>query len=92
MKYYIKITFRNLIRNPVSGFVIIVGFAFSLAVALILASYVFNEAGYDKSFPEINRIYRLCTEKGITTFRGDTVHELEDRSPEIDRICRYDNG
>ena len=92
MKYYIKITFRNLIRNPVSGFVIIVGFAFSLAVALILASYVFNEAGYDKSFPEISRIYRLCTEKGITTFRGDKVHELEDRYPEIDRICRYDNG
>ncbi len=92
MKYYIKITFRNLIRNPVSGFVIIVGFAFSLAVALILASYIFNEAGYDKSFPEINRIYRLCTEKGITTFRGDKVHELEDRYPEIDRICRYDNG
>ncbi len=52
MKNYLKIPIRNLIRNPVSGFVIIAGFAFSLAVALLLASYVFNEAVYDKSFPE----------------------------------------
>ena len=89
---YFKITIRNLIRNPVSGFVIIAGFAFSLAVALLLASYVFNEAVYDKSFPEINRIYRLCSETGITTFRGDKIQELKDRYPEIEMICRYDNG
>ncbi len=91
MKNYLKITIRNLIRNPVSGFVIIAGFAFSLAVALLLASYIFNESDYDKSFPEINRIYRLCAEKGITTFRGDKIQELKDRYPEIEMICRYDN-
>ncbi len=87
----IKIIIRNLIRNPVYGFVIITGFAFSLAIALLLASYVFNESGYDKSFPEINRIYRLCVEKGITTFRGDKIAELKDKYPEIELICRYDN-
>jgi putative ABC transport system permease protein len=92
MRNNLKIIIRNLIRNPVFGFVIIAGFAFSLAIALLLASYVFNETGYDKSFPEINRIYRLCTEKGITTFRGDKVRELKDRYSEIERICRYDNG
>ncbi|MDX9726956.1 MAG: FtsX-like permease family protein [Bacteroidales bacterium] len=92
MRYYLKITLRNLLRNPVSGFVIIFGFAFSLSVTLLLASYIFNEAGYDKSFPNINRIYRLCTEMGITTFRGDKVHELITRYPEIEMICRYDNG
>ncbi len=92
MKYYLQITIRNLIRNPVSGFVIIAGFSFSLAIALLLASYVFNETEYDKSFPEINRIYRLCVEKGITTFRGDKLQELKVRYPEIEMICRYDNG
>src|SRR4030066_835689 len=92
MKKGIKIIIRNLIRNPVYGFVIIAGFAFSLAVALLLASYVFNEAVHDKSFPEINRIYRLCSETGITTFRGDKIQELKDRYPEIEMICRYDNG
>ena len=92
MRINLKIIIRNLIRNPVCGFVIIAGFAFSQALALILASYVFNESDYDKSFPEINRIYRLCVEKGITTFRADMAGELKERYPEIEGICRYDNG
>lgn len=91
MNYHLKITARNLKRNPVFGFVIISGFTFSLAVSLLLASYVFNESDYDKSFPGINNIYRLCVEKGITTFRGDKIQELKDKYPEIERICRYDN-
>jgi len=92
MRNNLKIIIRNLIRNPVCGFIIIAGFAFSQALALILASYVFNESDYDKSFPEINRIYRLCVEKGITTFRADMAGELKERYPEIEGICRYDNG
>ena len=92
VKNYFKIITRNLIRNPVFGFIIIAGFAFSLAITLLLASFIFNESDYDKSFPEINRIYRLCAEKGITTFRGDRAGEFKNRYPEIERICRYDNG
>ena len=76
-----KIIIRNLIRNPVFGFVIIAGFAFSLSVALLLASYIFNEISYDKSFPEINRIYRLCADKGITTFRGDKTDDIRTSIP-----------
>ena len=92
MNYVLKNTIRHLIRNPVSGVIIIGGFALSLSVALLFASYLFNESGYDKFFPAIDRIYRLCAEKGITTFRGDMIREVKDRYPEIERICRYDNG
>lgn len=91
MRYHLKITIRNLKKNPVFGFVIIAGFTFSLSITLLLASYILNESDYDKSFPEINNIYRLCAEKGITTFRGDKINELKDKYPEIERICRYDN-
>jgi len=91
MRNSLKIIIRNLIRNPVFGFVTIAGFAFSLAISLLLASYVFNETSYDRSFPGIYRIYRLCVEKGITTFRGDKIRELKDKYPEIEKICRYDN-
>ena len=87
----LKIIIRNLIRNPVFGVVIISGFTVSLAIALLLASYLFNETHYDKSFPLVKRIYRLCAEKGITTFRGDKAIEFKERYPEIERICRYDN-
>ena len=92
MKKQLKIIFRNLRRNPVSGFVTIAGFAFSLAIALLLASYIFNESGYDKSFPNINRIYRLCIENGITSFRGDLIAEMKKDYPDIESMCRYDNG
>lgn len=91
MKNYLKIIIRNLIRNPVFGFVIIVGFAFSLAVALLLASYIFNEISYDKSFPNIERIYRLCVDGGITSFRADRVDDIRKNYPEIEKLCRYDN-
>jgi len=92
MRNNLKIIIRNLIRNPVFGFVTIAGFAFSMAVALLLASYIFYESDFDKGFPEVNRIYRLCVEKGITTFRGDKVENIRARYPEIESICRYDNG
>ncbi|MGB8491085.1 MAG: FtsX-like permease family protein, partial [Bacteroidales bacterium] len=92
MGNYLKIIIRILKRNPVFAFVIIGGFSFSLAIVLLLSSYIFSELDFDKSFPEIGRIYRLCTEKGITTFRGDLVKDLKDRYPEIERICRYENG
>jgi putative ABC transport system permease protein len=92
MKYNLKIIIRNLIRNPVFGFVTIAGFALSLAVALLLASYIFNEISYDKSFPRIERIYRLGVDKGITTFRGDKIEDIRAKYPEIECICRYDNG
>jgi len=91
MRNNLRIIIRNLIRNPVFGFVTIAGFAFSLAISLLLASYIFNETSYDRSFLGINRIYRLCVEKGITTFRGDKIRELKDKYPEIEKICRYDN-
>jgi putative ABC transport system permease protein len=92
MSNYLKIIIRNLIRNPVFAFVTIAGFAFSLAIALLLASYVFNETRYDKSFPGLNKIYRLCVESGITTFRGDEADEFKDKFPEIENLCRYENG
>ncbi len=91
MKSLFKIITRILIRNPVAGFVIIAGFSLSMALGLLMASYILNEYEYDRSYPEINRIYRLCTNEGITTFRGDLTSELKRKYPEIDEICRYDN-
>jgi putative ABC transport system permease protein len=92
MKNHFKIIIRNLLRNPTFGFVTIAGFAFSFAISLLLASYIFNEFSYDKNLPNLDRIYRLCTEKTITTFKGDLTEELKTRYPEIEKLCRYENG
>ena len=85
-----KIIIRNLYKNPTFGFVTIIGFAFSFAIALLLASYIFNEFSYDKDLPNVNQVYRLCTEKGITTFKGGLNVELKKRYPEIKKLCQYD--
>ena len=92
MKNYFRIILRNLVKNPTFGFVTIVGFAFSFAIALLLASYIFNEFSYDKSYPKIDRIYRLCTKNQVTTFKGELTEELKNRYPEIEHLCRYDFG
>ena len=92
MRTYLKIVIRNLLNNPTFGFVTIAGFAFSIAIALLLSAYIFNEFTYDKSFANREQIYRLCTEKGITTFKGELTDELKNKYPEIENICRYENG
>ncbi len=92
MKQQIKIVIRNLVKNPTFGFVTIVGFAFSFAIALLLASFIFYEFSYDKNLPNVGQIYRLCTDKGVTTLKGDVKDEVKLRNPEIEKICRFDNG
>lgn len=90
MKNYIKVIFRNLWKNPIFGIVTIVGFAFSFAIALLLASYIFNEFSTDKNLPNVDQIYRLSTENKVTTFNGNLTDELKERYPEIEKLCRYD--
>ena len=92
MKNHLKIVIRNLVKNPTFGFVTIVGFAFSFAIALLLASYIFNEFSYDKALPNVSHIYRLCNEKGVTTFNGNLADELKERYPEIEKLCLYDKS
>lgn len=87
-----KIIIRNLLNNPTFGLITIGGFAFSLAIALLLSSYLFNEMTYDKSMPDADRVYRLCTDRGIATFRGDLAQEIKDSYPEIEKVCRYDKS
>ena len=89
---HLKIVIRNLIKNPTFGFVTIVGFAFSSAITLLLASYIFNEFSYDKDLPNVSQIYRLCAENGVTTFNSNKSNELKERYPEIEKLCCYDNN
>ncbi len=92
MKNYITIVIRNLRRNPVFGVIVIGGFSLSLAISLLLASFLFNEYSVDKGFSNLVNIYRLVTEKEITTVKGELAVDLKNNYPGIERICRYDNG
>jgi len=61
-KNYIKIAFRNLLRNKSYAALNITGLAVGLSCCLIIGIYIQNELSYDKFHENYDRLYRI-TEK-----------------------------
>src|ERR1700749_2578586 len=59
IRNYIKIAWRNLIRNKVSSIINISGLAIGLACVFLIGMYVKDELSYDKFFKDSGRIYRV---------------------------------
>src|ERR1700754_1500792 len=59
IKNYLKIAWRNMLRNKVYSALNIVGLAAGMAVALIIALWVFNQYSYDKFLPNYNQLYQV---------------------------------
>lgn len=53
--------YRTLSRNKVFSLISIGGFSLSLAVVVLLLSFIRSEKQYDKSIPEVEQIYRIIT-------------------------------
>jgi len=58
---YIKIAFRNLVRNRRHTVLNIVGLAISIAVCLIIYLVIRHETSYNKYLPHYNTLYHLTT-------------------------------
>ncbi|WP_271768587.1 ABC transporter permease [Aquimarina algiphila] len=61
-KNYIKIAWRNLLKNKFFSLINIFGLAVGLATCFLLMLYVFSETSYDKHHKDINQIYRVALE------------------------------
>ena len=59
IRNYIKIAWRNLVRNKVSSIINISGLAIGLACVLLIGMYVKDEFSYDRFFKDASRIYRV---------------------------------
>jgi len=59
IKNYIKIAWRNLVRNKVSSIINIAGLAIGLACVLLIGMYVKDELSYDRCFKDYQRIFRV---------------------------------
>src|SRR6201996_9614410 len=59
IKNYIKIAWRNLVRNKVSSIINIAGLAIGLACVFLIGMYVKDELSYDRFFKDADRIYRV---------------------------------
>lgn len=59
LKNYLKIAFRNLLRNKTYSFINIFGLAIGLTCTILIGLYVIHELSFDKFHENADRIYRV---------------------------------
>ncbi|WP_028298027.1 ABC transporter permease [Olivibacter sitiensis] len=65
IRNYIKIAWRNLVKNKTFSIVNIAGLAIGLACFILIALYVVDELSYDKYNEKADRIYRVNSDLRI---------------------------
>jgi putative ABC transport system permease protein len=71
IKNYFKIAFRSLWKNRGYSAINILGLAIGLATCLLITLYISDELGYDRSFKNADRIYRINSD---LRFGGANLH------------------
>ena len=72
---YLKIAFRNLLRNKVYSFINIGGLAVGMAVAMLIGLWIYDELSFNKyhqNYDKIGRAMQMQTENG-TVFTGQSM-------------------
>ncbi len=95
VKNYIKILFRNFLKNKSTSFINTIGLAIGLASCLMIGLYVTDELSYDGHHEKKNRIYQIYTEApdANEVFRWNTVPNsvapyAQKEIPEIEKAGR----
>jgi len=71
LRNYLKIAWRNLVKNKAYSVINITGLAIGLACFLLIALYVMDELNYDRFYPNADRIYRINSD---IKFGGANLH------------------
>ena len=92
---YIKIAWRNLIRNRNYSVINILGLAVGLACFMLIMVYVQDELGYDKFHDKGDQVYRMALERiypGRTRDYAIIPHSyadvIKDDIQEVEDACR----
>src|ERR1700760_114854 len=67
IRNYLKIAWRNLIKNKISSFINIGGLAVGMAVAMLIGLWIWDELSFDKYHQNYNRIAMVMQHE---TFNG----------------------
>jgi putative ABC transport system permease protein len=59
LKNYFKTAWRSLLKNRLSAFINIGGLSIGMAVAMLIACWVYNERSYDRQFTNYDRIAQV---------------------------------
>lgn len=92
---YFTSSVRNILRERYFAVINVVGLALGLAVCLLITSFIRFETSYDKTHPDLDRLYRVdqtliwAPEGGIMSSSGPQLgHVLGEEYPEVESVVR----
>ena len=85
----LKLYFRNLFRHKVFSAITIGSFAVSLAVVVVLASFLASEFGYDNHIEDVDLIFRVAGPGNEAGIPEEASELLVDNLPEIESATNY---
>lgn len=93
---YLKISWRNLLKNKTFSLINIIGLAIGLACFILIALYVADELSYDRHHENADRIYRVNADIRIggTDLRLATASDpmgptLKNEYPQVEAYVRF---
>ena len=96
IRNYLKIAFRNLVRNKVYSFINIGGLAMGITAFLLILEYITFEKSVNQFHANLPNMYRILNQD----LKGQTWPQIEpgyapkakERFPEIKDFCRFADG
>ena len=96
---YLKIAFRNIIRNKGYSFINIAGLAIGICCCILILLYVQDELSYDRQYEKANRTYRVFirgvlaggAEMNMAITTAPLAHTLLQEYPEVEQVTRFRN-
>jgi len=79
----LKLYYRTLTRNKVFTSISIGGFSLSLAVVVLLLSFIRSEKQYDRSIPEVDQIYRILSDDHSSYIPEQARDKLLSEFPQV---------
>ena len=61
LRNYLKISYRNLVRNKVFSAINIIGLAAGLSCCMLICGYIYDELSYDTHHPNVAQLYQVGT-------------------------------
>ena len=99
IKNYLKVAWRNLVKNKVYSFINIAGLAAGMAVAMIIGLWIYDEISANKHFKNYDTLYQVMMNQTFDGKRGSQValpfplgDELKARYPDFKGVAMCDWG
>ena len=70
LKNYLKISWRNLVKNKAHTFINVAGLSLGMAVVMLISLWVYDELSYDKYFKSYDNIVQIMQHQ---TINGNTI-------------------